>query len=165
MAAAHQHAEEKADAECCEEVEHKPFKFPPMEELKAVLLDLSKPIAQRMRSIFYLRTLGGDEAVKTLCAGKCHRRYLPLMQQVHILILVSCAALKNKEGTILFRHEIAYVLGQMRAKSAVPDLVAVLSDTTDDPIVRHEVVIVLDCLCPPPLLVLHALLPFEYAGW
>ena len=42
------------------------FRFPPKEELKAVLLDLSKPIAQRMRTIFYLRTIGGYGAV---CAG------------------------------------------------------------------------------------------------
>ena len=44
----------------------------------------------------------------------------------------------NKEGTTLFRHEIAYVLGQMRAASAVPTLSAVLADATDDPVVRHE---------------------------
>lgn len=91
------------------------FKFPPTEELVATLLDLSRPIAARMRSIFYLRTIGGDEAVQALCK-----------------------ALRNKEGTTLFRHEIAYVLGQMLAKAAVPDLLAVLRDTSDDPIVRHE---------------------------
>jgi deoxyhypusine monooxygenase len=38
----------------------------------------------------------------------------------------------------LFRHEIAYVLGQMLAKAAIPTLSEVLQDTTDDPIVRHE---------------------------
>lgn len=45
----------------------------------------------------------------------------------------------NKEGTTLFRHEIAYVLGQLQARSAVPSLLSVLRDTEDDPIVRHEV--------------------------
>jgi len=49
------------------------------------------------------------------------------------------AALRNKAGTCLFRHEIAYVLGQMQAKSAVPALLEVLKDKEDDPIVRHEV--------------------------
>lgn len=48
------------------------------------------------------------------------------------------AALANKEGTTLFRHELAYVLGQMQAKTAVPTLLAVLKDASDDPIVRHE---------------------------
>lgn len=49
------------------------------------------------------------------------------------------AALRNKEGSCLFRHEVAYVLGQMQAKAAVSTLSEVLSDATDDPIVRHEV--------------------------
>ncbi len=69
-----------------------------------------------MRAIFYLRTLGGSENVRALCA-----------------------ALRKPEGTALFRHEIAYVLGQMQDASAVPDLLAVLRDTSDDTVVRHEV--------------------------
>lgn len=51
------------------ETSHAQFQMPPLEELKACVLDLSRPIAQRMRSIFYLRTVGGDEAVATLCKG------------------------------------------------------------------------------------------------
>ena len=49
------------------------------------------------------------------------------------------AALLNRAGSCLFRHEVAYVLGQMRAKTAVPALLEVLADAGDDPIVRHEV--------------------------
>ncbi len=55
------------------------------------------------------------------------------------IILSVSIALANKAGSTLFRHEIAYVLGQMQAKSAIPRLLSVLGDTTDDPIVRHEV--------------------------
>jgi hypothetical protein len=51
---------------------HAHFKFPPKDELISVVTDLSKPIAQRMRSIFYLRTLGGDDAVEALCKGERH---------------------------------------------------------------------------------------------
>lgn len=91
------------------------FKFPPTPELVACVTDNSRPIAQRMRAVFYLRTIGGDVAVDALCR-----------------------ALKNKSGTCLFRHETAYVLGQMEARGAVPDLVSVLKDSSDDPIVRHE---------------------------
>lgn len=47
--------------------------------------------------------------------------------------------MRNKEGTTLFRHELAYVLGQMQSKAGIADLLAVLQDTEDDPIVRHEV--------------------------
>lgn len=114
---------------------HAGFKMPPKDELKAVLLDLTKPIAQRMRSIFYLRTIGGDDAVETLCA-----------------------ALANKEGTTLFRHEIGYVLGQMQAASAVPTLLKVLQDPEDDPIVRHECGEALGAIAEPSTLpVLEAL--------
>lgn len=48
------------------------------------------------------------------------------------------AALDNRAGTSLYRHELAYVLGQMGQQSAIPALVARLRDTTDDVIVRHE---------------------------
>jgi deoxyhypusine monooxygenase len=130
---------------------HPAFRFPPKDELKAVLLDLSKPIAQRMRSIFYLRSLGGDDSVETLCAGaSVNRRSVgPRVVLISARIEVTnfpdklaCfgpAALRNKAGTCLFRHEIAYVLGQMQAKSAVQALLEVLKDKEDDPIVRHEV--------------------------
>lgn len=91
------------------------FKLPPKEENIACVLDLSQPIAERMRAVFYLRTQGGEDAEKALAT-----------------------ALRNKEGTTLFRHEVAYVLGQMVSKVAATDLLEVLKDTSDDPIVRHE---------------------------
>lgn len=91
------------------------FKFPPTPELVACVTDNTRPIAQRMRAVFYLRTIGGDVAVDALCR-----------------------ALKDKSGTCLFRHETAYVLGQMEARGAVPVLIAVLQDASDDTIVRHE---------------------------
>ena len=55
-----------------------------------------------------------------------------------IVATLLCVALLNKDGTCLFRHEIAYVLGQMEASTAIPTLEKVLRDPTDDPIVRHE---------------------------
>ena len=91
------------------------FKFPSMPDLVCCLGDLSTPLPQRMRAVFYLRTLGGAEAVAGLCA-----------------------ALTVRGGTTLFRHEVAYVLGQMEAREAIPTLTAVLRDASEDPIVRHE---------------------------
>jgi HEAT repeat protein len=40
---------------------------------------------------------------------------------------------------VLLAHEIAFVLGQMENKYAVPMLTAVLEDDTYDSVVRHEV--------------------------
>ena len=51
---------------------------------------------------------------------------------------LSPAALLNKAGTTLFRHEVAYVLGQMEAAASVPTLLRVLADGSYDAIVRHE---------------------------
>ena len=91
------------------------FKFPPKSELIDCVTSQARPIAQRMRAVFYLRTLGGDDAVAALCA-----------------------ALSDRAGSTLFRHEAAYVLGQMQAAGAVATLAATLSDPTEDVIVRHE---------------------------
>jgi deoxyhypusine monooxygenase len=93
--------------------------------------DAAKPIAARMRAVFYLRTLNTDEAA---------------------LLLVP--ALFAKSDSVLLRHEVAFCLGQMgrsvvvrtcslaRADSAhapqVPHLIRVLNDDEDDVIVRHE---------------------------
>jgi deoxyhypusine monooxygenase len=62
------------------------------------------------------------------------------------------AALRNKHGTTLFRHEIAYVLGQMEAGVAVPTLLDVLRDTSDDAIVRHESAEALGAIADPATL-------------
>ena len=47
------------------------------------------------------------------------------------------AALADKDGSVLFRHELAYVLGQMRQPESFESLEAVLRDVSDDSIVRH----------------------------
>ncbi len=42
---------------------------PPLEKLVHTVLELSEPISKRMRAIFYLRTLGGDDACLALASG------------------------------------------------------------------------------------------------
>jgi deoxyhypusine monooxygenase len=127
------------------ESEHRLRGFPPTPELVTCLLDHSRPIAQRMRAVFYLRTIGGEEAVSALCK-----------------------ALVDKRGTCLFRHEAAYVLGQMVAVAAVPTLIAVLQDSSDDTVVRHEAGEALGAIAEPSSLALldvHASDPLpEIAG-
>jgi deoxyhypusine monooxygenase len=95
------------------------FRTPSRDELVATLKDLNRPIAARMRAIFYLRSMPKDT----------------MEGNVEVL----CEALKDVRGTALFRHEIAYVLGQMQAGSATPTLLSILADVNDDVVVRHEV--------------------------
>ncbi len=47
--------------------------------------------------------------------------------------------MRNKALSVLYRHETAYCLGQMQNPRACAMLTEVLSDVTDDDIVRHEV--------------------------
>lgn len=41
-------------------------------------------------------------------------------------------------GSALFRHEIAYVLGQMQQEASIPQLTASLENVAESPMVRHE---------------------------
>lgn len=91
---------------------------PPMErsdvnELKSILLDDSKRLFERYRAMFALRNLRTEESVRALGAGlKC--------------------------GSALFRHEIAFVLGQMQEESSIEYLASSLRDTNENEMVRHE---------------------------
>eukprot|EP00501_MAST-03F_sp_TOSAG23-6_P002310 GSMAST32.ASY1.ANO1.2412.1 assembled CDS len=85
-------------------------------DLCETLCDYTKPIGMRMRSLFYLRSVGGKEAINAICK-----------------------ALNDRENNrSLLRHELAFVLGQMGAASSVPVLEKILRDVTDNAMVRHE---------------------------
>ncbi|XP_045487923.1 deoxyhypusine hydroxylase [Pieris rapae] len=78
-----------------------------------VLNDPSRPMKERFRALFTLRNLGGNTAIK--CINDCF-----------------------SDDSVLLKHELAYCLGQMQDKTAIPLLRNVLEDKTQDPIVRHE---------------------------
>ncbi|XP_009958441.1 PREDICTED: deoxyhypusine hydroxylase, partial [Leptosomus discolor] len=42
------------------------------------------------------------------------------------------------DGSALLKHELAYCLGQMQDEAAIPVLIRVLEDTSQEPMVRHE---------------------------
>ncbi|KAH0625870.1 hypothetical protein JD844_034225 [Phrynosoma platyrhinos] len=91
---------------------------PPAEEvdvgkLRQALLDESRPLFERYRAMFALRNMGGEAAVLALADG------------------LQC-------DSALFRHEIAYVLGQMQHEAGVPQLTASLESAAENPMVRHE---------------------------
>lgn len=84
-----------------------------IENIGRVLNDPQRPMKERFRALFTLRNLGGEIAIK--CINECF-----------------------KDESVLLKHELAYCLGQMQDKRAIPLLRAVLEDTNQDPIVRHE---------------------------
>lgn len=105
---------------------------PPSEEkdvgkLRQILMDDSRPLFERYRAMFALRNIGGESAVLALADGlKC--------------------------GSALFRHEIAYVLGQMQHEASVPQLTASLECTAENPMVRHECAEALGSIAKAPCL-------------
>ena len=82
-------------------------------EWKESLVDKDIPMFQRMRNVFALRNDRTDEACLALCNGFF-------------------------SDSALLRHEVAYVLGQMQNKVAIPKLIEVLSDEQEHVMVRHE---------------------------
>ncbi|KAM4053885.1 deoxyhypusine hydroxylase [Anomaloglossus baeobatrachus] len=78
-----------------------------------LLLDTGVALPARFRALFTLRNLGGQEAAEWIGRG-------------------------FDDKSALLKHELAYCLGQMRERSAVPVLCAVLKDRSQEPMVRHE---------------------------
>ena len=54
------------------------------------------------------------------------------------LSLTSLSHVGLQCSSALFRHEIAYVLGQMQHKACVPQLIQQLRKLQENPMVRHE---------------------------
>ncbi|KAF3419976.1 hypothetical protein E2986_03933 [Frieseomelitta varia] len=78
-----------------------------------ILNDQNRPLKERFRALFTLKNIGGAEAI----------------QQIY-----NCF---NDESALL-KHELAYCLGQMQDSHAIPILIEILKDITQEPMVRHE---------------------------
>jgi len=85
-----------------------------VQKLQSQLNDQSLPLFHRYRAMFRLRDLGSEEAVLALATG---------LQDPH---------------SALFRHEIAYVFGQLCSPYSVPALIDCLRNTNEMAMVRHE---------------------------
>lgn len=95
-----------------------------IEQLQKLLNDQSKPLFDRYRAMFRLRDIGTNEAVSALATG-------------------------FGDSSALFKHEIAYVFGQMGNPAAVPKLVEVLARMEEAPMVRHEAAEALGAIATP----------------
>lgn len=84
-----------------------------IQELKSLLLDDAAPLFERYRAMFSLRNMRTDEATLALAAGL-------------------------KGSSALFRHEVAFVLGQLQSEISIPFLAENLRDETENEMVRHE---------------------------
>lgn len=77
-------------------------------------MDEKESLFARYRAMFSLRNLGTEESIVALAEG-----------------------LKDTSSA-LFRHEVAFVLGQVQHECSIPYLIDNLKDTNENEMVRHE---------------------------
>ncbi|GFZ46890.1 deoxyhypusine monooxygenase [Saitozyma sp. JCM 24511] len=84
-------------------------------DLHAALLNTKLPLFERYRAMFALRDFGAGsrDAVLALAEG-------------------------FGDESALFRHEIAYIFGQLSSPHSIPSLLRVLRDPIEEDMVRHE---------------------------
>jgi len=82
-------------------------------KLRSILLDESLPLFDRYRAMFSLRNIGDEQSILALTES------------------LSCKS-------ALFRHEVAFVLGQTASPLAKERLLERLRDEEENPMVRHE---------------------------
>ena len=93
---------------------------PSVPELQEKLLDTRLPLFERYRAMFALRDLSSPPDLPTA---------IPAIQAL---------ASGFKDSSALFRHEIAFVFGQLSHPASIPSLVDTLSDSKEESMVRHE---------------------------
>ena len=89
-------------------------------DLQKILLDTSLPLFQRYRSMFALRDLASPPDLPTAVPA------------------VEALASGFSDPSALFRHEIAFVFGQLSHPASIPSLTATLGRKGEASMVRHE---------------------------
>ncbi|KAH9980335.1 deoxyhypusine hydroxylase [Lactifluus volemus] len=98
-----------------------------VEGLRSILLDTQVPLFERYRAMFALRNVGTAAAVDALAAG-------------------------FSDDSALFRHEVAFVFGQILSPHSVPALLQVLQNPHESDMVRHEAAEALGGIATPEVL-------------
>jgi len=93
---------------------------PSIPGLQKTLLDTTIPLFHRYRAMFALRDLSSPPDLPTAVPA------------------VEALARGLNDRSALFRHEIAFVFGQLSHPASIPSLVATLSKKDEESMVRHE---------------------------
>lgn len=103
---------------------------PHFKDLELCLLDPFKPIGMRMRAAYFLKQ-------EYLNAEKNVFDDVESDPRPSVVSILSKGLLDRRHGSLM-RHEIAYVMGQIRDNKCCPSLESVLSDCDECSMVRHE---------------------------
>ena len=98
---------------------------PSVKELESILVDSNRSLFERYRAMFTLRNMNTDESSLALASG------------------LDC------QDSALFRHEIAFVLGQMQKPVTVDKLAEALARKEENEMVRHECAEALGAISDP----------------
>lgn len=82
-------------------------------ELESLYLNPQNSLYKRYKALFALRNMATVDSTLVICKG-------------------------FQDASALFRHEVAYVLGQLQDPASAPSLMDVLKNKSEDPMVRHE---------------------------
>lgn len=93
---------------------------PSIAEFQKTLLDTNLPLFKRYRAMFSLRDLASPPDLPTAVPA------------------VEALASGFSDPSALFRHEVAFVFGQLSHPASIPALVKTLSDPSEESMVRHE---------------------------
>ncbi len=93
---------------------------PSIADLEKNLLDTSLPLFQRYRAMFSLRDLCSPPDLPTAIPA------------------VKALARGLDDPSALFRHEVAFVFGQLSHPASIPSLYKTLSNKDEEGMVRHE---------------------------
>ena len=89
-------------------------------QLQEKLLDTSLPLFERYRAMFALRDLASPPDLPTAVPA------------------VKALSSGFSDSSALFRHEIAFVFGQLSHPASIPSLKTTLSNKKEESMVRHE---------------------------
>lgn len=95
-------------------------------DLESCLCDQTVDLFERYRAMFALRNIGSEDAVLALCKG-----------------------MRTNTSSALFRHEVAFVLGQLQNPVSTPTLKQFLEDKSEHEMVRHEAAEALGSIATP----------------
>ncbi|KAL8871931.1 MAG: hypothetical protein Q9174_002344 [Haloplaca sp. 1 TL-2023] len=91
-----------------------------IDDLQGVLLNVKLPLFERYRAMFALRDLSSPPDLPSA------------------VLAIQALARGFQDPSALFRHEIAFVFGQLSHPASIPSLIATLSDKREESMVRHE---------------------------
>ena len=109
----------------------------------SVLVDQSRPIRDRFRALFTLRSMTGrpgaaDALISALAMKTNNNNSNDDDDPAFLAAAKTTTKTCRLRADALFRHEVAFALGQMQSKKATSALISVLKNECEHGMTRHE---------------------------